>query len=379
MTGVVRHAMDTDGQRLAALLIAAGPVLLIVAGIVTPSGLYQEPDDAIRIAIIDSQWAMFVAAQVLWSLWLVVPTIGFVLLSRHLTSAIAWLPNVAALSVAAGAIAGVLFVALQTADPQRYWLDGEGAWASMVGAWLIIAAAILYGLAMINARGWAVAAYVLVGYGVVGAVAMLLSAPAFYITAGFSLAALAPAVALWSGSPRVGSRDTSEEVSMEISGRTHIARPVAEVFQSWETLERSPEYSPAALARRKLTDGPVGKGTRYHAIDRWPGRTVEFTVEITEYDAPRWMAASWSEPMEGGWDARFEAVGEGTDIEFRSVIRPSGLMGLATPLLRPWAKRQLASFLASFKEWVETGKGRAPTPTAGWRSTAPSDHGSRRP
>jgi uncharacterized protein YndB with AHSA1/START domain len=148
-----------------------------------------------------------------------------------------------------------------------------------------------------------------------------------------------------------------EVTVMEVTGTTHVNRPVKEVFRAWAALERSPEYSAAVLERRRVTQGPVGLGTRYHAVDRWPGRTVEFTVEITDYDPPRRIAATWTEPMEGGWEARFTAVGDGTDVAFRSLIRPSGLMGLASPLLRLWARRQLRTFLTSFKEWVEAGKG----------------------
>jgi uncharacterized protein YndB with AHSA1/START domain len=137
-----------------------------------------------------------------------------------------------------------------------------------------------------------------------------------------------------------------------------------EVFHAWSALERSPEYSGTVLERRRLTEGPVGRGTRYRAVDRWPGRTVEFVVEITEYDPPRRIAARWTEPMEGGWEAWFTAAGDGTDVAFRSLIRPSGLMGLASPLLRPWARRQLRTFLASFKDWVEAGRGTTPAPGA---------------
>jgi hypothetical protein len=204
MTGLVRRAVDVDGQRLAALLIAAGPALLVIAGVVTPSGLYQEPDDAVRLGIIDDQRSRFAAAQALWALWLLIPGLGFVLLSRHLATLPAWLPTLAALGVVAGSIAGVVFVVLQTADPQRYWLEGDGAWASALGAWLILTAAAFYGLALLRTDGWAVAGVVLAVYAVLGTGAMLASAQAFVVTAGFSVASLAPAFVAWrTGSGRV--------------------------------------------------------------------------------------------------------------------------------------------------------------------------------
>ena len=81
---------------------------------------------------------------------------------------------------------------------------------------------------------------------------------------------------------------------MRLSGRTSVARAPDEVFALWADLERSTEYSAATIERRKVTPGPIGVGTRYHAVDRWPGRTVTFTVEVTAFEPPRRMAASWS-------------------------------------------------------------------------------------
>jgi uncharacterized protein YndB with AHSA1/START domain len=148
---------------------------------------------------------------------------------------------------------------------------------------------------------------------------------------------------------------------MRLTGRTPVARPPQEVFALWADLERSPEYSSATIERRKVTSGPVSVGTRYHAVDRWPGRTMAFTVEVTAYEPPRRMAASWSEPMAGGWEAQFDPASGGTDLTFTTRIEASGLMGLLTPLMRPWASRQLRRFMVDFRRWAET----QPKPAAG--------------
>jgi uncharacterized protein YndB with AHSA1/START domain len=140
---------------------------------------------------------------------------------------------------------------------------------------------------------------------------------------------------------------------MKLTSRTRVARSPDEVFALWADLARSPEYSAPTIERRKLTAGPIGVGTRYHAVDRWPGRTVTFTVEVTAYEPPSRMAASWSDPMPGGWEARFQSVGGVTEVEFTSVMAPSGLMGLLTPVMRPWAARQLRQFMAEFRRWAE--------------------------
>ena len=140
---------------------------------------------------------------------------------------------------------------------------------------------------------------------------------------------------------------------MKLSARTPVDRAPDELFALWADLERSTEYSAATVERRKVTPGPIGIGTRYHAVDRWPGRTVTFTVEVTAFEPPRRMVANWSEPMADGWEARFEPTDDGTDLTFTTRMEPSGLMGLLSPLIRPWATRQLRRFMADFRRWAE--------------------------
>ena len=188
-----------EGQRLAAGLIVGGILLFAAAGIATPQGLYQVPEHATRLQIIEDDRAHFLVAQLLWALMLAVPAAGFVMASRQIVAPLGWLPTVAALAIVVGAAAGVIFVVLQTVDPLRFWLNGGGAWASAASAWLIVLAGALYGVGMVQAPGWGIAGYILAAYAAVGAVALLVGGPPFFVVAGFYLAALAPAFVLWQG------------------------------------------------------------------------------------------------------------------------------------------------------------------------------------
>jgi hypothetical protein len=190
-----------DDPRLPAGLVAGGVLIFVAAGLETPQGLYQAPEHATRLQIIDNERARFLVAQLLWALMLAVPAAGFVLVSRQIDAPLAWLPSAGTLAIVGGAGAGILFVVLQTLDPLRFWLDGGAAWVSIASAWLIILAAALYGAGMLMAPGWGIAGYVLAAYGVVGAVALLLGGPPFFVVAGFYLTAMAPALVVWQGRP----------------------------------------------------------------------------------------------------------------------------------------------------------------------------------
>lgn len=140
---------------------------------------------------------------------------------------------------------------------------------------------------------------------------------------------------------------------MQLSRSVTVNAPIERVFDCWAALERSPEHQEPTIDRTKLTDGPVGKGTRYSAVDQWPGRKVSFEMEISLFDRPTLIAAQWDEPMNGSWVARFSEEGGKTAMDFETTIEPGGIMGLFAPLMKPWAGRQLANGLASFSAWVE--------------------------
>lgn len=135
-----------------------------------------------------------------------------------------------------------------------------------------------------------------------------------------------------------------------------VSAPIETVFDGWAALERSPEHQNPSIERTRLTDGDLGKGTRYRAVDQWPGRKVTFEMEITEFVPPAVISARWEEPMTGSWIARFTEDGAGTRMEFETTIDPTGLMGLIEPLMRPWARKQLSRGLESFRRWVESEK-----------------------
>ena len=142
---------------------------------------------------------------------------------------------------------------------------------------------------------------------------------------------------------------------MELSGTVRIARPLGQVFEAWVDLERAAEYADFVVERRRLTDGPIGRGTRFAAVDRIPGRDIRYTIEIVAFEPRDRVAATWSDPLSGGWDAVFEAVPEGTELRFDACLDPGGLPGLLLPLLKPWAVRRTARTLARFRDWLEAG------------------------
>lgn len=140
---------------------------------------------------------------------------------------------------------------------------------------------------------------------------------------------------------------------MELDVTVTVDRPIEVVFDYWADLERGPEWAAPVVERRKLTAGPVGIGTRYHAVDRFPGRNLEFEVEVTGYERPRLMTARVGEPMNGHWEARFSQENGATTLQLFADVSPPGPLAFLAPLMGSWMKRAILKDLDRFKSRLE--------------------------
>jgi len=74
-----------------------------------------------------------------------------------------------------------------------------------------------------------------------------------------------------------------------------IDRPADEVFAFVTTPENDQEWVSTAVERRRLTEGPIRVGSRIRAVDKFLGRRIESTFEVTE----REPNARWTIRLEG--------------------------------------------------------------------------------
>ena len=142
---------------------------------------------------------------------------------------------------------------------------------------------------------------------------------------------------------------------MEITNRVVIDRPMPDVFAAWSELERIPEWYVDSIERRKMSEGPVGVGTTYHAVDKVPpGRRVEGTLEVTRFEPPSLMSASLSAPYNATWEVTFDEVEGSTRMTMHVVADLSGIQALAAPLVSRWADRVQQRGLEAFKTDLES-------------------------
>jgi len=149
-----------------------------------------------------------------------------------------------------------------------------------------------------------------------------------------------------------------------IEGEIIIERPVEEVFDFVADERNEPRYNPRMVRAEKLSAGPIGVGTRFHAEMRGRRRLVEMTIDITGYERPRWLASTTRlSTMEIRGTLTFEPVPEGTRMRWRWTLEPRGLLKVLGPLIVRMGRRQEQAIWSSLKRLLEAPpeEGRSPS------------------
>lgn len=132
-----------------------------------------------------------------------------------------------------------------------------------------------------------------------------------------------------------------------------IAASPVEVFDFCSDLRNELVWNPNAEQVDKLTDGPVGPGTRFRAC--W-ANAGEVTVDVSEFDRPkRWATRSIARGMEVVFRGAVSEEDGKTRYMARMEVRPIGLAWLYAPLALLAMRRQDTTNMRLIKEAVEAG------------------------
>ena len=143
-------------------------------------------------------------------------------------------------------------------------------------------------------------------------------------------------------------------INVEVS--TVINRPVAEVFAFVVNFENHPKWETDFQEVKQLTSTPVGVGTTYNCVLKFPGQTVMSKFEITEYVVNQKIAFAGEPagPAKPKGSFLFESVAGGTKIT--SLPRPEfrGLFKLLEPMMAGYIRKNNVAHLSTLKRLLET-------------------------
>jgi carbon monoxide dehydrogenase subunit G len=114
-----------------------------------------------------------------------------------------------------------------------------------------------------------------------------------------------------------------------------VARPLDEVFAFVGDFANTKDWDPGVSDSQKVTDGPVGVGTRYAVDVVFGSRTLPMTYEVTTWDPPnRVVLRGEGSTVTAVDDIRFEAIERGTRVRYSADLRLKGLLKLAEPFMK---------------------------------------------
>lgn len=134
-----------------------------------------------------------------------------------------------------------------------------------------------------------------------------------------------------------------------------IERPLAEVWDFFVDDTNAKRWMPDVENLVKITDGPVGLGTRYHETRVMKGKPHTATMEITAFDERKLYAGTVEEMgVRGTYTYAFSETGGGTRIDLVAEATAKGMAKLMLPLVIGMMTQQDGEQLERLKAAVES-------------------------
>lgn len=132
--------------------------------------------------------------------------------------------------------------------------------------------------------------------------------------------------------------------------------PVPDVFDVVGNLENDPKWQKAVTPATKVSEGPIGEGTRFRHLVRLMGRQSAIDIEFRQYvPGQRYVLDCVTGPFEFMTDVRFEPIPGGTRLVTMVAGQPKGILKLAAVTLSNYRRREIDADLQTLKRMMEAG------------------------
>jgi uncharacterized membrane protein len=143
---------------------------------------------------------------------------------------------------------------------------------------------------------------------------------------------------------------------MKLEHSVVINLPLSEVFSFAGDLENDGQWIAGRVEAQRSGSNPTSAGSRFTQVNKFLGRRIESTVEVTEYEPNHKVRSkSISGPVTFTEYRLFEPAGGGTRLTIvLEAETTGGLFKLADPIVTRMASRQMQGDLANLKDLLES-------------------------
>ena len=132
-----------------------------------------------------------------------------------------------------------------------------------------------------------------------------------------------------------------------------IDRPVDEVFAFVADQTNAPTWQRTLIGVQKLTEGPVGLGTKHSVERRVMGRTTSLANVYTEYVRNEIVGFDVTGPAYGHAVYLTKAVPDGTELISRMELNGRGPFKLLMPFIARSIRREMRDNYVTLKAMLE--------------------------
>jgi carbon monoxide dehydrogenase subunit G len=138
----------------------------------------------------------------------------------------------------------------------------------------------------------------------------------------------------------------------------YIGRPKQEVFDFITDPANDTKWRESAGSAEWVSEGPIGVGSTLQSVDKFLGREIESTAEITAWDPPnKYGQKTLSGPVPLEFTIFLESEGSGTQLTLEGQAEIGGFFKMAEGLVGRQLEKQLDTDFNGLKRMLEDGQG----------------------
>lgn len=134
-----------------------------------------------------------------------------------------------------------------------------------------------------------------------------------------------------------------------------VARSPKEVFQFVTDSANAPNVSDSVILMEKMTDGPVGVGTRYQETRLMNGKQQQTELEVVAFEnGSRYSVRNETQGIETIYEYVFRSEKDGTRIDLSCNVNAKGLKKAIVPAVVNILKKEDGDHLRQLKLALES-------------------------